>query len=172
MRLPGWLLGVRVIALALPATLSARAVADEACHFTWPLETEIGWFQAPKVEEIPTGTQLPEIQDEALALAIVPLSDAKLTVAPSRTRDGDGPNAGAVAFANVPAGIYQVTIERDAWIDAVQDGGALKAVDHTGSRTCPRARKSVRFEAKAGLLIVEVSAATGATIKLAVRRVQ
>lgn len=163
-----------VVALALAAcwapTLGAYpARADEPCQFTWPLDTEIGWFQAPKVEDVPNATTLPETLNEALALSLVPLVDAKLPLPPSRTRSGDGPNAGAVTFESVKAGTYQVTIASDGWIDAVQNGAALKATEFTGSRSCAAARKSVRYEVTAGKLIIEISGATGPSIKLAVK---
>lgn len=159
-----------VLVGAAPVTI-ARA-AEEGCHFNWPLETEIGWFKAAKVEDVASGTELPGVVDEALSLALLPLADAKLPVPPSRTRDGDGPNAGAVTFADVVAGTYQVTIASDGWVDLVQGGAALKAGEHTGSRTCADARKSVRYQVAAGKLTVQVSAASGSTVKIAVKRLE
>jgi len=44
------------------------------------------------------------------------------------------------------AGLYQVILSQDAWIDVVQDGKYMRSVGSTAGGYYPRLRKSVRLE--------------------------
>ena len=47
--------------------------------------------------------------------------------------------------APAAAGVYKVTLSAGGWIDLVQDGKSLKAVNFSDATGCANARKSVKF---------------------------
>ena len=116
---------------------------------------------------------LPE--EQAFALALVPVVDVAYTLPPAKKKK----DAGAAAFGGMLAfaapekpGIYQVTLSGEGWIDLVQNGAALDSADHSGAKNCPGLRKSVRFEVGATPVVLQISGAPAQTIKIAVRRAE
>ena len=70
------------------------------------------------------------------------------------------------------AGVYQVTLSGEGWIDLVQNGAALDSADHSGAKNCPGLRKSVRFNVGAAPVALQVSGVPGDSIKVAIRPVE
>ena len=66
------------------------------------------------------------------------------------------------------AGLYQITLSDDAWIDVLQGQARLKSVAFTGQRDCPGARKSVRFDVGSAAVTIQISNAPAAAINLAI----
>lgn len=68
--------------------------------------------------------------------------------------------------------VYQVALSGEGWIDLVQNGAALDSADHSGAKTCPGLRKSVRFNVGAAPVALQVSGAPTDSIKVAIRAVE
>ncbi len=68
------------------------------------------------------------------------------------------------------AGVYQVSLSDEAWIDVVQDGRYARSVGSTGRSDCPGLRKSVRFELSASPFVVQISGVSSASIALTIDR--
>ena len=107
MRLRVWLLARVAAALVVPPMCAVRALACETCRFAWPLETEIAWFRAAKVDGIPNGDELPEIPEEAFELSLVPLPNAKLPDRSVHQACGAEPGVG-VFHVNPPQPLWRI----------------------------------------------------------------
>jgi hypothetical protein len=70
------------------------------------------------------------------------------------------------------AGLYEITLSDEAWIDVVQGGASVKSSDFSGQKNCPGVRKSVRFPLAAGAATVEISNAASAAIQVAIAPAQ
>ena len=69
------------------------------------------------------------------------------------------------------AGVYQVTLSGEGWIDLVQNGAALNP-PITRAPRMPGAAKSVRFTVGAAPVALQVSGVPGDSIKVAIRPVE
>ena len=85
----------------------------------------------------------------------------------------DKPLGAILSFATVATpGIHQVTLSEEAWIDIVQDGAYRPSLEFSGVHGCLGLRKSVRFDFKRAPLVLQLSSASAATIKVAIQPVQ
>jgi hypothetical protein len=140
---------VLAVLLSLAAVGAARADCD---HFKWSVAQERAWFAGSPSPLPAEGGSAAAGQGYALALS----KDAKLPTPPERAPKPDT-NAAVVGAPQLAAGLYQVTLSAEAWIDVVQNGARLKSMGFSGQRDCPNVRKSVRFELAAGPATVEIS---------------
>jgi hypothetical protein len=65
-----------------------------------------------------------------------------------------------------------MSVSGEGWIDLVQEGKALDASDHSGAKSCPGLRKSVRFMLGASPVVLQISNAVADTIKVGIRPVE
>jgi len=159
-------------ALFLIASLGAAHADDNAscAEFAWPLETEKAWFASSDLRKVPNGETIPALADGAIELQLAELSTANLPKPPERAPKPPDLRAGFVSFTTLPkAGILQVTLTGEGWIDMIQNEAYLQAKEHTGKRDCPGLRKSVRFEVKQESLILQISGADMNAIGIAFR---
>jgi hypothetical protein len=148
-----------LVALTLVAATPARADCE---HFKWSVADERTWFAS--------AAPLPAETGEAklgAGYAVNLSKDVKLPVAPERA-----PAAGSyAAVLNVPkldAGLYQVTVSAEAWIDVAQNGALVKSSAFSGQHDCDGVRKSVRFPLAAGPATLEISNAHADHIMVAI----
>ncbi len=119
--------------------------------------------------QMPSGADLPQPVGAAVALALAPLADAKLPVAPSRAPKSPESDAGFVNAAALPkAGTYRVTLAAPAWIDVIQNGHALQSTAFSGASGCAGVAKSVKFDLAAAPFTVELSGTTAHAITFVV----
>ena len=138
---------------------SARADCD---HFKWPLAQEKAWF-AQTPEPIAAGGAIAKATG-AYELALKPESAAGYVVAPKTLTAGA---YGAVLRADIAkAGLYQVTLSREAWVDVIQNGARARTRNVSRQRDCPKFKKSVRFLLAAGPAVIEFSAVTAPSIAI------
>lgn len=155
--------------LALIALLVAMpALAEEpvGCDkFKWPLETERALLAKPS--QAASGAEA--TIGAAFALALAPLADAKLPMAPSRAPKFSDSYAGFLRLSAPPqAGTYRITISDRAWIDVVQDGRELKPGAFTGAKGCDGLAKSVKFDLAATPFVIELSGTSAKAIEFVV----
>ena len=163
--------GVILAGFALGFTGAAPLHAQDkpACdQFDWSIKREQVLFAAPALSAAASGSKLDSIGG-GIALELQPQASVAFVLPPERQPKSPDSSGGVISFANVPkAGLYQITLSAEAWIDVIQDGQAIKSTAFSGKRGCPHVRKSVRFELKPGALIIQVSGAAEKTVKLAV----
>jgi hypothetical protein len=149
--------------IATPAFAQEPIGCDK---FKWPLDRERALL-ASAAAATPGGevTQPPG----AFKLALAPIADAKLPMAPTRAPKQANSNAG---FVRVPgtakAGTYRITLSEGAWIDVFQDGHDLKSGAFSGVTGCEGVRKSVKFDLSASPFVVEISGTAAASISIAI----
>ena len=79
-----------------------------------------------------------------------------------------GTSAAVIGVPKLDAGLYQITLSEEAWIDVAQGGALVKSSDFSGNKDCPGVHKSVRFPLGAGATTLEISNAAGGAIRLVI----
>ncbi len=147
-----WLIPIALL-IAAPALAQEPVGCDK---FKWPLDHERALLASPS--QLSSGAAMAQPLAAAVTLALLPLSDAKLPVAPSRAPKSPDSYAGFVSAPTLPkAGTYRVTLAAPAWIDVIQSGQALQSTAFSGASGCTGLAKSVKFEISAATFIVELS---------------
>src|SRR5262249_30802188 len=83
----------------------------------------------------------------ATIVSLVPLSDAKLPLAPERTPKSNESFAGFIQSpAPAKSSTYKITLSCEGWIDVVQDGRRGQSLTSTGVKGWHGVRSSVKFE--------------------------
>jgi hypothetical protein len=155
-------------ALAVLAVIAAVAPARADCdQFKWSVAKERELFAGSPANLPATGGSAEVGAAYDLSLA----KDAPLPTPPERAPEKDR-YAGVFSLPKLDAGLYQITLSAEAWIDAAQDGALVKSSDFSGQRDCEGVRKSVRFPLAAGAATVEISNAGVDRILIAVSAVK
>ena len=146
---------------------AARAQDSAGCDkFKWSVARERAWFAAG-AKPVAAGADL-ALAEEGYAVALLPDEAAGFVVPPERAPK-PGAFGGVLKISALPkAGLYEVTLSDEAWVDVVQNGASVKSSDFSGQKNCPGVRKSVRFPLAAGAATVQISNASSATIQLAI----
>lgn len=156
-------------ALADPGAPS-HAQADGCASFDWPVAIEREWFGAPDLPGVASGSALPASAASGFTLRLLPVKDVTFAAAPEKPAHGGWGGVVLLPQPETP-GVYQITLSDIVWIDVVQGGARLASLAHTGRKDCALVRKSVRFELAAEPATIQVSGATGETLKIAVRKI-
>lgn len=155
-----------LVALLLAASAAASAAETPApcTGFAWPMTAEIAAAGAAPGAAAPPGTTLGAWPEGAITLALAPGGEKAFPLAPERAPK-DGAASGYIALPAPPApGVYQVSLGGKAWIDAVQDGKALKSGAHASDASCTLIRKSVRFDLVAAPVTLQISGSDATSI--------
>ena len=156
------------VALLILAAAIGGANADDAsgCEkFKWSIARERAWFAAsPKPVEAGGEMASPA---SGYVVALVAGDAAGVVVAPARAPT-PGTYGGVLKSEIGKAGLYQVTLSDEAWVDVVQNGARVKSSGFSGQKACPGVRKSVRFDLAAGPASLQISNAQSPKINLAI----
>jgi hypothetical protein len=143
--------------------LAAVSPASADCdHFKWSVTKEREAFAAPQ--------PLASVSDNAVVgkgYSVTLTQGLTLPNAPEREAK-PGSYAAVVNLNKLEAGLYQITLSQEAWIDVAQAGKGVKSSDFSGQHDCPAVRKSVRFQLEAGAATLEISNAQAAVLNLAI----
>lgn len=137
----------------------APAVAEDGCDkFAWPLTRARALLAAADKPAVKAGATLAAIPMGAITLQLQPGAEASFVIPPERKPRVEPWFGGAIKFpALEKAGIYQITLSDEAWLDVVQDGRYARSVGSTGRGDCPGLRKSVRLELTAAPFALQFS---------------
>src|SRR5262249_36585191 len=122
------------------ALLPVRAASEDGgCDkFAWPLARERDWFAASDKTKIASGDHLAAVPTEAFVVRLQPANQTSFALPPEKKSNFENSFGASVWFAAFEkAGIYQVTLSDEAWIDVVQDGRYARSVGSSGRRDCP-----------------------------------
>ena len=162
-------------ALILLGAMAIPAAAQEGCTgFGWPMSAEIAWMTAADSQAAETGAKMPGLAAKAIELKLKPSKEVTLPVKSGKKKQGIAADSysGWFEIAGLPkAGLYQVSLSHEGWIDVAQNGELVQSKGFTGRKDCKAVHKSVRFELSAGPVIVEISGAPVETVKVSVREV-
>jgi len=154
------------LALGLVLALGASARAQEACDkFKWSVAREKAWFEASP-PKIASGAEAVQV-NKAYAVALKPLADTAFVKPPARAPKPETFGAVLTGATIEQAGLYDITLSSEGWIDAVQAGAIVRTVDFSGQVGCPGVRKTVRYQLERGPLTVQLSNVEGEAILLA-----
>jgi hypothetical protein len=160
-------------ALILLSAMAIPAAAEEDCTgFSFPVDTDIAWMSAADSAAIETGAKVPALPAKAVALKLKPTAEVTLPVKSGRKKQaiGGATYSGWFEIASLPkGGLYQISLSREAWIDAVQNGELVQSQSFTGRPACKTVRKSVRYELGAGPVTIQVAGAEAAAVKVTIR---
>jgi tungstate transport system substrate-binding protein len=143
----------------------ASASTPPCQQFAWPLDREISLFAMPDLQTVETGST-PSAMQPGFILRLEPQQKVSFVERPERGMRFEGANAGVVSLSIQRAGLYQVTLSADAWIDLIQDNHPLRSLGSTGRRNCPAVRKSVRFHLHSGSAVLQLSNVSEEAIKV------
>jgi len=164
---------VRFPSIILAVCVSAApALAQEpvGCDkFKWPLDKERATLTGTDLPKVVSGTRINWRQPFATIVALVPLAEAKLPMAPERAPKSNESFAGFIQSpAPAKAATYKITLSSAGWIDVVQDGRRVQSITSTGVRGCDGVRKSVKFNLAAMPFTIELSGIEANTIAIAI----
>jgi hypothetical protein len=167
------MLRLSLIAAALIALLGPAA-ADDGCEkVAWSLTRERAAFAAADKATIAAGETLSALPSGALVIRLQPGPQASFAMPPERKPRTEPWHGGMVRLpALAKAGIYQITLSDDAWIDVIQNGRYARSVGSTGRSDCPGVRKSVRLDLDASPVVLQVSGVSPDTIAITLGPVQ
>ena len=164
MRFPSIILAVCVS--AAPALAQEPVGCDK---FKWPLDKERATLTGTDLPKVVSGTRINWRQPFATIVALVPLAEAKLPMAPERAPKSNESFAGFIQSpAPAKAATYKITLSSAVWIDVVQDGRRVQSITSTGVRGCDGVRKSVKFDLAATPFTIELSGIEANTIAIAI----
>ena len=159
------------VLLVVSVASTARAQDATGCDkFKWSIARERAWF-AVGAKPVAAGADL-TLAEQGYAVALVPDESAGF-VAPPERAPKPGAFGGVLKISGLPkAGLYEITLSEEAWVDVVQSGASVKSSDFSGQKNCPGVRKSVRFPLAAGPATVQISNVASAAIQLAIAPAQ
>jgi hypothetical protein len=158
---------VALVALLLPAEGSEKG--DGCDKFAWSVARELAWFSARDKVSVTSGETLATRPSAAFVMRLKPAGHASFVLPPERIPRSDGWFGGTVSFPAVEwAGIYQVTLSDEAWVDVIQDGRFVRSVGSSRRRDCPSVQKSVRLELAATSFVLQVSGVASDAIVIAI----
>ncbi|MDI1262734.1 MAG: hypothetical protein PS018_05705 [bacterium] len=168
------MLRTNLAVVALFASLVPAIAAEDGCEkFAWPLARERATFAAPDKTALASGATLSAIPAGPLVIRLQPAAEATFAMPPERKPRSEQWHGGMVQFPALPkAGIYQITLSDEAWIDVVQNGRYARSVGSTGRGDCPGVRKSVRLDLDAAPFALQVSGVPSDSIVIAIGAAQ
>ena len=160
-------MGFKTGCCALALLWAAGAWAEDPCDgFRWDVKHERALF-AMQPHTLPAGHAVksaPRLRAaELYELKLTPDSQVSFVVQPGRKTSKPDSRAGLVRFEIRAAGLYRVSVDQPAWVDAVVDGKSINSKDFQGQRGCSTPHKVVEFELPASAnLVLQISNASDA----------
>ncbi len=145
--------------LVLAMVAAATPALADCDHFKWRVARERALFAG--LPAVGASAQVGVAYN--LALAKDPSSPL-----PSERAAQPGRHGVAVNVSGVKAGLYQITLSQEGWIDVAQNGAAVKSSAFSGQHDCPGVRKTVRFQLGAGAMTVQISDAAEENVNLVI----
>jgi hypothetical protein len=169
-RMPDRTMKISLIVLALCIATSAFAQEPVGCDkFKWPLDKERATLAGSDLPKVDSGSRINWWLLFATIVALVPLAEAKLPMAPERTPKSNESFAGFIQSPTpAKAATYKITLSSEGWIDVVQDDRRVQSITSTGVRGCDGVRKSVKFDLAAAPFVVQISGIEANTIGLVI----
>lgn len=149
--------------LVLAMVAAATPVLADCDHFKWSVARERALFAGSMTALPAVGASAQVGAAYALALA----KDASLPL-PSERAAQPGRHGAVVNVSGVKAGLYQITLSQEGWIDVAQNGARVKSSAFSGQHDCPGVRKTVQFQLGADAMTVQISDAAEESVNFAI----
>lgn len=144
---------VNFVFAILAAGLACHAVhsadAPACTGFKWDVAHEVALMRGAAHTVLAAhhpGGSVPEVKPDTLySLKLTDQARVRFAATPGKSGAAAGAQAGLVQFRLEHAGRYRISIASGHWIDVVNDGQLVPAVDFQGHAGCERPRKIVEF---------------------------
>jgi len=161
-----------VVALVQLLGSAALQAADAvSCQFAWDVSHEQALFNGA-AQTVAAGRAVsaaPQLEPNQLyELALAPQEQVTFAVAPGKKMLSDGAYAGVAHVHIAQAGTYRVSLSAPFWVDLASGDKLITSGDFTGSSHCDTPRKVVQFLLPAGDLILQLSGATNAEVRVTI----
>ena len=133
--------GAIVVGMIGWTALASPAAAD-CDNFRWSLAREKGWFAKPVALDV--GAPIAPAARAYTVTLKAPGAEGYV-LAPSRPSKPNEFGATVQVGAIAQAGVYEVTVTREGWVDVIQGGVRARTRSVSRQRDCPLFVKSVRF---------------------------
>jgi hypothetical protein len=157
--------------LAGSGTLQSAHAADACEGFSWDVHQERSVF-ATTAQALPAGrapAAAPGLLPNHLyELSLSPQDQVSFAVPPGKRTLADGAFAGLAHVHIAQPGSYRVALNEGFWIDLISADKPLTSSDFTGQPHCNAPRKIVQFVLPAGDLVLQVSGAASASVRVAI----
>jgi hypothetical protein len=162
----GWL-GLVVLC----GTAGAADAPDPCSQFSLDVSHELAMFGHQPValtagKDAAAAPML--VPDQLYELTLTPQADVGFAHPPSKRALNDGAYAGLARVRIITPGIYRVAIDGPFWIDVLSHGTVLPSGDFAGAHGCTTLAKLVEFRMPAGELLLQLSGAGQAQVRVAV----
>ncbi|WP_063921289.1 hypothetical protein [Bradyrhizobium sp. DOA1] len=149
---------------------TGTALAEDGCgKFAWPVMQEREAMTAQSQPALASGASIEPRAGEAFRLLLRPSADADFVMQPERKSRIENVRGGIVRLPAPPhAGVYQVNLSDEAWVDVVQNGGYARSIGSTGRSDCAGLRKSIRFDVASSPIVLQISGASVEVISIVV----
>ncbi len=155
------------------ATVAAGAT-DPCTGFRWNVAHESALFATAGQQAVAgrDSASAPVIRaDRLYDLALAPQQDVHFVLRPEKRALTDGAYAGLARLRVAAAGLYRISIDRPFWIDVIADDQVVESRDFAGRPGCGAPHKIVVYELPAGSLVLQLSGAISARVRVTLTRV-
>ena len=165
--------GMLAVGMLVQLLGSAALQAADAgsCQFAWDVSHEQALFNGT-AQTVAAGRALsaaPRLEPNQLyELALAPQDQVSFAVAPGKKMLSDGAYGGVTHVHIAQAGAYRVSLSAPFWIDLAAGDKLITSGDFTGSSHCDTPRKIVQFALPAGDLVLQLSGATSAQVRVTI----
>jgi hypothetical protein len=165
--------GLRLSILVLLAAPLVALAQDPCASFAWNVSPERALF-AGSAQALVMGhdaASAPALKSGQLyELALTPQSGVQFAAAPGKKALADGAFAGIAQVHIAAAGLYRVSLSEAFWVDVIHEHQVVDSKDFTGNHSCHAPRKIVLYQLPAGDVLLQLSGATDAHVRVTVTR--
>lgn len=162
---------ISLMVLACSGVTRITRAADECDGFSWDVRQERAVF-ASAAQSLSAGITLaaaPELSTNQLyQLSLSPQEQVTFVLAPGKKMLADGAYAGVAHVHIAQSGTYRVALNQGFWVDLIVSDKLIGSSDFTGQPHCDAPRKIVQFLLPAGDLVLQLSGATAAQVRVAI----
>ena len=155
----------------LLGSAALQAADAGGCQFAWDVSHEQALFNGA-AQTVVAGrvvSAAPQLEPNRLyELALAPQEQVTFAVAPGKKMLSDGAYGGVAHVHITQAGTYRVSLSAPFWIDLASGDKLITSGDFTGSSHCDTPRKIVQFALPAGDLVLQLSGATSAQVRVTI----
>lgn len=156
--------------LGLMLCAISQAEPDACGQFAWNVSHELALFGGASTAATAgkdAGTAPQIATDQLYELTLSPQAGVSFAHTPSKKALNDGAYAGLARVRIPAAGVYRVALNSPLWVDVVSEGKVLRSGDFTGNHACKTLSKLVEFQMPAGEVLLQLSGAGQAHVRVA-----
>jgi hypothetical protein len=169
-------LGGAIIMMSIVWPGAGAADVDPCTRFKWDVSREMAVMNQTAqaiTAALKPGVDVPQLMIGTLyTLKLADQNAVTFVAKPAKSHSDVEARAGLVRFRVEQAGRYRISITSGHWLDVIDGGQAVKAIDFQGHVGCERPRKIVEYELPAArVLTLQLSGSADAQVVMAITAV-